>query len=246
MIQIVLSYKIIKNTSNREEREKHLSSLDLEHFRIREEALEEESPESDPAKSMEAEIRRDLMEETARKRKALLEKASEEAEAVKEAARLEGAREGYSEGFRKGFEEGRMEAEGMRENAVRMAADAENIAREYFEECEERILSLSVRIAEKIVHQAIDSNPENIMLLARPILQEYGKTENVVITCNPENSEKARKQLGEMEKLCPNARILILEDRCLEKNGLIIENENQITDLQIGKQLEKFLELAKS
>ncbi len=246
MIQIALSYKIIKNSPNSEHREKHLLALDVEDYRTRETVHIEDSDENDPMKTIEAEIRRELQEETSRKRKAVLDAAEAEAEEIREAARLQSASEGYSDGFHKGIEEGRLEAQGLRENALSMIEAAENKANEYFAECEEKILSLAVRIAEKIVHQTIDSSSDNVMLMARPILQEYGKTENVVITCNPENVEMVKKQQVEIEKLCPNARILILEDRSLEKNGLVIENENQITDLQIKKQLERFLKLTRS
>jgi flagellar assembly protein FliH len=246
VIQIASSYKIIKNTSHSEHKERYLSTLDIEDFRPKAEVNIGEADEGDPLRLMEAEIRRELHEENARKRKAIIDAAATEAEELKQTAMEQGAREGYEEGFRKGFEEGRLEAEGLRENAVRMIAEAEREAGEYFEECEEKILGLAVRIAEKIVHQTIDSNSEGVMLLARPILHEYGKTENLIITCSTERVEDVRSQSAEIEKLCPNARIIILEDRSLEKNGLVIENENQITDLQVKKQLQRFLEQASS
>ncbi len=246
MIQIALSYKIIKNTSHNEHRERYLHALDVEDFRPKAEVHMDDSEGSDPVKLMEQEIRRELQEENARKRRAVLEAAESEAEEIKRSAAEQGAKEGFEEGFRKGLEEGRLEAEGLRGNALSMIEDAERQAKQYFEECEVKILSLAARIAEKIVHQTIDANSDGVMLLARPILHEYGKTENVVITCSPDNVESVRGQSAEIEKLCPNARVLILEDRSLEKNGLIIENESQITDLQISKQLQRFLELANS
>jgi len=245
VIQIALSYKIIKN-SQFEHREKYLSALDVEDFRPKAELNIEDLNGGDPMKLMEAEIRRELQEENSRKRKALLDAAADEAEEMKRSAREQGSREGYEEGFRKGFEEARIEAEGLRENAVRMISDAERESRAYFEKCEAEILNLAARIAEKIVHQSIDSHSDGVMLLARPVLQEYGKTENLIITCSPEIVESARSHAAEIEKLCPNARTIILEDRSLDKNGLVIENENQITDLQIKKQLQRFLELANS
>jgi flagellar assembly protein FliH len=246
VIQIASSYKIIKSSSNREERKKYLRPLDVEDFRPDIEVQIDDNSENDPMKILEAEIRRELQEETSKKRKAILDAAAAEAKDINEAARMESASEGYNEGFRKGFEDGKFEAEDMRKNAVCMIEDAGNIMRAYFKDCEDKILSLSVKIAEKIVHQTIDSHSENVLLLAGPILHEYGKAENVVITCNPENVDKVRSQSSEIKKICPNATILILEDRSFEKNGIVIENENQITDLQIKKQLDRFLELANS
>jgi len=102
-----------------------------------------------------------------------------------------------------------------------------------------------VDIAEKIIRQTLDRQEEGILCLARPILQDYAKTESLIVTCHPDLLAEVQSRRGEIEKLCPQARILILEDKTLEPQGLILENEDQITDLQIKKQLQRFLELAK-
>jgi len=218
--------------------------MDVADFMFVREEEPEEFVEEDPKKIMETEIRTEIERETARQRKAILESAALEINEIKENTKRESAIAGYKEGFQKGFEEGRLEAEGMRENAISLTEDAEKKIKAYYEENEGKILSLSVRIAEKIIHQTIDVHSENVMLLAKPILHEYGKAENIIISCNPENVDFVRSRFHEVEKLCPNAHVLILEDKSLEKNGFVIENENQITDLQIKKQLERFLELA--
>jgi len=44
--------------------------------------------------------------------------------------------------------------------------------------------------------------------------------------------------------MCPNAHILILQDKNLDVSDMVIENENQITDLTISKQIARFIELA--
>lgn len=246
MIPIALSYKIIKNSSNSSQSEKLLQAVDASAFVPRETALEEikEETETDPCILLEDKIRKELEEETAKDRQAILTRAHEEMEAMKEAVRLESAEAGYREGFQKGYEEGQEETKELRRNAMELIGNAQKEVKIYLEENEEKILRLSVRIAEKIVHQTLDSHAEGVMLLARPILQEYGKTENVILTCHPERLEFVKGRVGEIEKYCPNAHILILEDKSLEHNGLVIENESQITDLQVRKQLERFLELA--
>lgn len=258
VIQIALSYKIIKNSRNTEEGEKHLRTIDISTFIANEELIREHhvdeaetDPDTDsgmdPREIMEEEIRNQVMEETRSQRQAIIENAMIEIEHLKEEARLESAslgyEKGYDEGFQHGLEEARKETEERRANAIGMIEDAERKIKTYYEENEEKILMLAIKIAEKIVHQSIDAHSENVMLLARPILQEYGKTENIILTCHPDNVELMQSHIPEIEKLCPNAHLLILEDKSLERNGLIIENENQITDLQIKKQLDRFLEL---
>lgn len=246
MIPIALSYKIIKNSSNSSQSEKRLQAVDASAFVPRETVLEEtlEETETDPCIILEERIRRELEEDTAKERQEILTRAYAEMEEMKEAVRLESAEAGYREGFQKGYEDGLEETKVMRGSAMELIGNAEKEVKAYVEENEEKILRLSVKIAEKILHQTLDSHAEGVMLLARPILQDYGKTENVIITCPPEKLEFMKGCLGEVEKYCPNAHILILEDKSLEHNGLVIENESQITDLQVRKQLERFLELA--
>ena len=250
VIQIALSYKIIKNSRSTDESEKHLRTLDISSF-IAKEGLEKEDhaekTEIDLKENLEVEIRNEVMKETASQRQAIIDNAMREIEQLKEetirtSASL-GYDKGYGEGFQNGLEVARKETEERRANVICMIEDAERKIKTYYEENEEKILLLAIKIAEKIVHQSIGAHSENIMLLARPILQEYGKTENVILTCHPDNVELVRSYIPEIEKLCPNAHLLILEDKSLERNGLIIENENQITDLQIRKQLDRFLEL---
>ena len=249
VIPIALSYKIIKNSSSTEDREKHLQTIDISAFIANEELTKELEgvEESDPRESLETKIRKEVMSETVSKRQAIIDNAILETEQIKENARIASASEGYEQGYKEGFqfghEEARKETGKQRANAIDMVEDANRKIKAYYEENEEKVLRLAIKIAEKIVHQTIDSHSENIMILARPILQEYGKTENIIISCHPDNVELVQSYIPEIEKLCPNAHLLILEDKSLEKNGLIIENENQITDLQIKKQLERFLEL---
>lgn len=250
VIPIALSYKIIKNSQNIEQSEKHLQTIDISSFIANEELSKEvrkDNAQPDPRVVLETEIRNEVMEATASERQAIIENAILETEHMKEEARRESASLGYDKGYKEGFqcglESARKETEERRANAICMIEDAERKIKTYYEENEEKILLLAIKIAEKIVHQSIDSHSENVMLLARPILQEYGKTENIILTCHPDNVELVQLHIPEIEKLCPNAHLLILEDKSLEKNGLIIENENQITDLQIKKQLERFLEL---
>ena len=250
VIPIALSYKIIKNSQSTEDSEKHLRTMDISPFIANEELSKEvriEEAEQDPREALDTKIRKEIMDVTEKKRQAIIDNALLETEHIKEEARQASASEGYEKGYAVGFQDGlegaRKETEELRANAIDMVEDAKRKAKTYYEENEAKILMLAIKIAEKIVHQSIDSHSENVMLLARPILQEYGKTENIILTCHPDNVELVQSHIPEIEKLCPNAHLLILEDKSLERNGLIIENENQITDLQIRKQLDRFLEL---
>lgn len=249
MIPIALSYKIIKNQYSHELGEKYLKTIDLQTHSQNEIAESEnadsfENFEIEPQKNMEEEIMARLKAEIEEEKKEMLESAAAEIEIMKEKAKKRGEEEGYTAGYKKGLEDARLEAETIKKNAIELFEDAKEKVNQYINENEERILNLAVKIAEKIANHAIENNAEGIMLLAKPVFEEYSKSENIIITCNPENLDFLKSKLKEIEKLCPNAHILILEDKNVGKNGIIIENENQIADLQIMRQLERFLELA--
>lgn len=247
VIPIALSYRIIKNTEPLEE--KKLSSLDLSQYMEKTEAIKQDEirkiiKREDPMDVVKREIRKNLEEEIEIKKLAILEKAQMDLQAEREKVLAESAKEGFLEGVRKGKEEAFKEAEAIREEARLYLIEAEKAAKEYLLENEERILRLSTRIAEKILEKVLLESEEDVMLLARPILQEYGKVQNVIISCHPMKVEKMKNYVPEIEKTCPNAHILILPDKSLGELDIRVENENQITDLSIRKQLDRFIELA--
>ena len=248
MIQIASSYRIIKRNEKISEIQTQLASIDLKSYEPKEgldygsDFQEEEyvSPE-DILKSL---VREEMEEELQGLREDFLEKTRLEMEDLKQKAYEEGLAQGTEEGLEMGKLEIYQELDSLRIEALNKVLEAEQLAKEYLEEHEERILKLSGKIAEKIIHVTLDQHEDNLMILARPILEEYGKTENVIISCHPEKVSFIKEYLPEMEKLCPNARILVLEDKNLGGHDMIIENENQITDLTISRQIGRFLELA--
>lgn len=247
MIPIALSYRIIKNGYSRENSAMQLETVDVKDFQKDMETPENEMESLDPVNpSMGSaqEMRQRIQAEMHEEREALLSEALERLQAEMEEASSQAVRRGYEEGYKKGQEDAQKDTELLRSQALEMLREAEKATRAYLDENEENILRLSSRIAEKIVQVTLDENEENIMLLARPVLQEYGKTENVILSCHPRKTELLRNHLPEIEKMCPNAHILILQDKNLTENDLIIENESQITDLTIRKQIRRFLELA--
>jgi len=247
VIPIALSYRIIKNKNAFANEERKLETLDIDAYRIKKDLMstyETSSEENNPEVILREEIRKNLLLEMESQREALLLKGRQELEKEKEKALEEARKKGFEEGFMAGKEEGYEETLSFRNNAITMLEDAEALSRDYLEANEEKIIHLSTRIAEKIVQETVDTHEDSLMLLARPILQEYGKTENVIVTCHPGMVAFMKCQIPEIKAMCPKAHVLILQDKNLELNDIIIENENQITDLTIKKQIARFIELA--
>lgn len=247
MIPIALSYRIIKNSEPIEE--KQLQTLDVSRYLERSEAQKKEEitkiiQKEDPMDVVKREIRKNLEEEIEIKRRAILEKARQDIEEERLRTLQAAREEGYSSGYQEGIEDSRREAESIRGEALSYLKEAEKASKEYLEENQERILKLSTRIAEKILQKALTESEDQVMLLARPVLQEYGKVQQVILSCHPSKTDFLKGYIPEISKTCPNAHILILPDRNLGELDIQVENEDQITDLSIRKQLDRFIELA--
>lgn len=255
------SYKIIKNKniSYGEEGisisnikldptvEEDLASYDTELEAESElEQEDEELVEEVDIEAIRAEIRQELLMQNQQERERLLEDTRQEAlnmaDEIKEQAKEEGYKVGLQEGYKKGIEESQAECNEMKDNAISLLNEAEQEVKEYFQDNKAEIIKLAGDMAESIVHKTIDLSHENILMLIKPIVQLYEKKENIIITCHPDNISLLKARIRHLEEVSPNSRFIILEDANLEKNGCVIENESQIIDLQIKKQVDSIIE----
>jgi len=207
--------------------------------------------------SLTDDIKKELYKKTAEERRKIIEKANEEANNLLEEAKKQGFDKGFKKGCEEGFKEGltngynqgildaKSEASKIKNNAIKIVEDAQESVSDYFRDIHDKIIGLAADMAESIVHLTIDESSENILMLVNPILQEFGKTENIVITCHPDNLDYLKLYKYKLEEACPNTIFTILSDANLEKDGCIVENENKIIDLQIRKQLNSILESIK-
>lgn len=225
-----------------EKEEKHDDLIDLESIKneIRAGLVED--------------IKRELYEKTDEQRRKIIETANEDAKNLLEEAKKQGFDKGFEEGHAKGLEQGlengynqgildaKSEASKIKNNAIKILEDAHESVLDYFKENHDQIIRLATDMAEAIVHSTIDESSENILMLVKPILQEFGKTENIIITCHPGNLDYLKLYKYKLEEICPDTIFTILSDANLEKDGCIVENENKIIDLQIKKQIKSILE----
>ncbi|MDR7869600.1 MAG: FliH/SctL family protein [Tissierellaceae bacterium] len=208
------------------------------------------------------EIRESLLLELKEQRESIINEAKKEAEMIRLEAKKVGYKEGHDKGIKQGFEQGfnegntrgiekgysegvesaQKEVDEIKRNAIKMLENAQEEISEFVEANQQRIIRLAAQMAESIVHTTIDTSSENILQLIKPIVQQLKKVESIIITCNPNNYDYLKKSIYSIEKKYEDIKFIILEDESLEKNGCKIENENQIIDLQIKKQLENIVE----
>ncbi|MFL2100353.1 FliH/SctL family protein [Desemzia sp. FAM 24101] len=207
------------------------------------------SAESGPISEAQTKVNR-LLEAAAQEKEQLLQAAQIEAENIKaiaqqtgfEAGKEQGYQEGYAEGYAVATEEGERATAALKQSAQQMVQQAEELVNQYYVEKQEQLIQLAATMAEAIVHQTIDASSEQVLELVKPLLIRMNKTEKLItVTVRPEQSELVQEKLTELEQKNQEVRFVVLTDHTLEKNGCVIETAHNITDLQIGKQLDKMV-----
>lgn len=207
---------------------------------------EEKPYEKIDIEKIKEDIKKQLYKEIEYEKNQIINKANEEAINLKQEAKDNGYKDGIRKGFVEGYDKGKEEAEkdcqGIKENAINMVKQAGEHVEEYYEENQKRIIRLAADMAESIVHDTIDTSSQNVLMLVKPVLQQYRKKEQIIITAHPESSDFLKTNLNKLLENNEDTKFVILEDSSIEKNGCTIENDNQIIDLQIRKQLERIID----
>lgn len=223
-------------------RTKTLVDADLEK---REEAPQEDTPVEIDMEAIKVQLRNEIFAEYEKEKQMIIEEAvrrgTEEAEELKRQAVDQGYKAGFEKGYEESIEACKDECSEIKRNAIALLQQAKENADEYYRENKENLINLAGDMAEAIVHTSIDTSSENILSMIKPIVQMYDKKENIIITVHPDSGEFLKSRIDELKAVCPNGRFIILEDGNLEVKGCTIENESQIIDLQIRKQIDSII-----
>jgi len=192
----------------------------------------------------------DLIEKALSEKEQLIEDAMQEVEQLKEDAykqafdegKKAGFQEGFNQGRKDGFNAGKEESDKLIQTARSSVTEAQQDIARYIEEKKDSLLSLSVHMAEKIVHEQLDLLPNGIMELVHPILHQLDRKEDYVsLTVHSSMRQQLKDQLPVLEKTYPGIRFIILQDDNIETYGCVIESAHKVVDVQVRKQLEAIL-----
>lgn len=211
--------------------------------------FEEELDESDEVK--EAAIKKKkILNEALSKKDEMIMLAKQEAEKMKQQAyqtglqsgKEEGYREGYTQGMQEGYAEGEKESETLKQQGRDLIASAQLEIEQYVQEKKDSLLSLSLHMAEKIIHDQLDHTVEGVLALVHPILHQLDREEDFIsLTVHPDSRESVKEQLPSLKIQYPGVRFSVLQDGNLEPNGCIVESAHKLIDLQVRAQLEAIL-----
>lgn len=252
------SYRIIKNNSIESSDDSFIIDTDTDTDYINQmiesyENQEEKTLEEDITDEKKLEIltsiddyKKKVNKEIEAEKKNILEmgriQAQQDAIEIRERARKEGYDKGYNKGYNtaydKAMEDVKKEAEDIKGNALDILKEVKEYRDNYLRENKENIYILAKTMVENIIDYLIDLEDENIILLIKPLLLEYIREEDIIISSNFEGKSLLEKHRDKLKKIAPDTRFIFLEDKAIDKNGFIIENDESIVDLQIKTQIE--------
>lgn len=186
-------------------------------------------------------ITKKALEEINKERQRLLDKAKVEIEKIRSQVEKNSYEEGFKKGYLEGQEKGYKESVEIKIKAIELFEEAEQEVKRYIAKEEKNIIQLAVDIAESIINTEIDQSEEKILPLVKPIISNYERNKNVVITCGEDNYKVIKDNLQSKDENLKGLKITVLKDKSFKKNQCVIENEYQIVDLDIKRQLKSII-----
>lgn len=160
----------------------------------------------------------------------------EEVEQLKQQIKEEATQEGYNQGYQQvmvEFEGKLMEAEGV----IRSAYEEKE---QIIQEAEPFLLSLSVKITEKIIQQHIAQNENTILEIVRQGLEQVREKGEVTIQVSAHDYQYLLPYKEELKLSIPSdVELKIIPDRTYTGLGCIIQTPNGSYDVTIDSQLNE-------
>ena len=156
--------------------------------------------------------------------------------------------EGFAQGEKNGIKMGEEKLKAIFERFENLFNEIAGLKKNIYLEAEQDLLMLSLEIAKKIVHKAVQVDTEIVQTLVRITLERVAKNSKIKIHLSPLDYEAITRAGDLAEKYKNDFETLeIIPDESVEQGGCYIESTSGIYDARISKQLEEiekdFLEM---
>ncbi|WP_339215325.1 flagellar assembly protein FliH [Ornithinibacillus sp. FSL M8-0202] len=196
-------------------------------------------------------VAQDELELVKKQREDLIANTEHEIQSAKEAwqqEKLELMEQARQEGFQAGFEQGKVESLEQYHHLIDQANGIIEASKLDYqstvEKSEETILTLAVHVAQKIIKQEIDKEPELFLPIVKDAISTIKDQREVTIYLHPENYEYILSQKNELEKILESKAVLsIYINEALEVGSCMIEHPFGKIDARIHTQLSKIYEI---
>lgn len=151
-------------------------------------------------------------------------------------------KQSQEEGYKAGYDAAQSQAFNDMTNQINsidlLAKSTFKVKKEIILSSEFEILQLSITIAEKIIKQQLEINPEIVLNIIRAAINELKDKEEVKIIINPLHTENLYNFSDELKKSVQGIKnIKIIEDKTVPPDGIIVESVESRIDASLSTQI---------
>jgi flagellar assembly protein FliH len=167
--------------------------------------------------------------------RALVEDAAARADSVVQDAR----RRGHDEGFHAGREAADAEMNDMLVTMRGLLEMARVERHKLIEEAEPELVRLAIGIAERVLHQQVALDRGVVVEMAKTAIARLIERDSVTVRVNPADLERMREHRDELIALGDIRNLRLLEDKRVDRGGVVVETDAGTIDARIGTQLDE-------
>ncbi|MFD1360337.1 flagellar assembly protein FliH [Lentibacillus salinarum] len=151
--------------------------------------------------------------------------------------------EGYTAGFQQGKQDGFEHYQQLITDANDVVKAATRDYHKTLEQSNEQIVDLAIHIAEKIMRQQLEEQPETFMAIVQSAIKETGDKPELSLYLNPVNYDAIIQQKDELTRFAGrDVRISVYADETLNEGSCLIEHPFGQIDASIDEQLQELRE----
>ncbi len=184
---------------------------------------------------------KNILEDAKTQAESILSNAEKQAVELKEQKEKIGYEEGFDKGYYDGLEKGKAEVSNkykeLIETLKNIIESAKQEKQKLISGAEEDIVSLSVGIARKIIHQEISVKKEKVVEIVKEAIKKIEDKEKIIIYANPEDLELIRSHREDFKQIIDTDELHIMPDELLKSGECKVESKSEIIDTDIDFQL---------
>lgn len=152
----------------------------------------------------------------------------------------EAAERGYSDGFKKGMADAQARIDPVVDHLLQVVGELESVVRRKGEELLPHLVSLSIDVAEKVIHKALEVDKEIIVAIAQDGLSRIANAdEQVAVRVNPEDYAAIQGKLALLKEASGLKNISIEPHESINPGGCYIEAVSGSVDARIDEQIKE-------
>lgn len=171
--------------------------------------------------------------------KVLISKA-EAPEASLKRRETEAAEKGYSVGFEKGLADAKEQIDTTVQHLMDLIRELDNFAERRGKQLLPDLVSLSIEIAEKVIHKELDLDREAVVAVATDALGKVSSVdEQVTILVNPIDFDSIEHRLSMLRESSGLKHIEVKPSESIHPGGCYVETVSGAVDARIEEQIKE-------